>query len=88
VISLRHPTQGQVPIAIVKDYTNHTGHEIVAHVTKTLGDTYLLAGVVSLKQLELLDFPRNGSGKIAKAELEMAFTQKLAARMLKDGDGI
>ncbi|KAJ9605948.1 hypothetical protein H2200_009797 [Cladophialophora chaetospira] len=68
--------QGQVPLAVVKEYSRRTERDIITHVMKILGQAYLLIGVLSLKQLELVDFPRNGSGKVMKAELENAIRRK------------
>ncbi|EXJ61967.1 hypothetical protein A1O7_02399 [Cladophialophora yegresii CBS 114405] len=83
VLSIQHPTRGQVPVAIIKEYARRTGPEIMSHVTTILGQTYLLAGVVSLKQLGLTDFPRNGSGKVSKPDLEAALQKRFGSNVPK-----
>ena len=60
----------------MKDFKGRTEHEISRHVTAALGRSYALANVLSLKQIGLVEFPKNGSGKVSKVEIEIAIRQR------------
>lgn len=47
-----------------------TTEDVAHHVKRYLGKEYILAGVASLEQVGLRDFPVNATHKIIKGELE------------------
>lgn len=49
-----------------------TAENVAHHVKQYLGKEYILAGVASLEQVGLRDFPVNATHKIIKADLETA----------------
>ncbi|KAK4495525.1 hypothetical protein PRZ48_013857 [Zasmidium cellare] len=70
VIPVRNRDNSYSPVAIVQNLDLYTEDEIKSHVVSKLGESYQLAGVFSLKQVGFETFPRNGSGKVSKTQLE------------------
>ncbi|KAK5745673.1 hypothetical protein LTR17_001172 [Elasticomyces elasticus] len=70
VIATPHSQLGQEPFAILKARSSKSEEEIEAHVVTMFGREYSLAGVASLVDLGLQDFPLNSTAKILKFELQ------------------
>ncbi|KAK5683456.1 hypothetical protein LTS10_004989 [Elasticomyces elasticus] len=70
VIATPHPQLGQEPFAILKARSSKSEEEIKMHVVTMFGRDYSLAGVASLEDLGLQDFPLNSTAKILKFELQ------------------
>ncbi|KAK3619799.1 hypothetical protein LTR56_023814 [Elasticomyces elasticus] len=70
VVATPHPQLGQEPFAILKARSSKSEEEIKTHVVTMFGRDYSLAGVASLEDLSLQDFPLNSTAKILKFELQ------------------
>ena len=71
---------GEVPVAIVKktsklDNANGLEHRLRESILKEFGTAYALAGVLTLEDLGIADFPLTASGKIRKADLRIIVNQ-------------
>lgn len=60
---------------MVQSLEGTTADNIVQHVKKFLGEEYTLAGVASIAQVGLKEFPVNATHKIIKSEVERAVTE-------------
>lgn len=70
VLGLDHAVLGQVPVAVVQGLNSARDKENVEeHVIKTFGDDFALAGVMTLQELGLLEWPLNATSKIMKRDL-------------------
>ncbi|KAK8076019.1 hypothetical protein PG994_003291 [Apiospora phragmitis] len=70
VVPVPHHVLGAEPFAIIGSY--HDGKseaQIKKHVREALGRDYALAGLASLKQLGLVEFPLNQTHKVIRSEL-------------------
>ncbi|KAL8792405.1 MAG: hypothetical protein Q9195_005019 [Heterodermia aff. obscurata] len=83
VVAIPHHVVGAEPFAVLSSYNGKTGMEIKDHVRAVLGRDYALAGLASLKQLELVDFPLNQTHKIIKSEVQTA-VMKYLERVSRD----
>ncbi|KAI4089435.1 MAG: hypothetical protein LQ344_005437 [Seirophora lacunosa] len=80
VVGIVDPVAGEVPIAIVKrTSTDAEISQIDLHrlVDRELGPSHALAGVFSLEDLRLSDFPLTASGKVRKTELKTLVDQHM-----------
>ncbi|KAL8851689.1 MAG: hypothetical protein Q9221_003420 [Calogaya cf. arnoldii] len=80
VVGVSDPVMGEVPIAIVKRNSPDLElSQLHLHkmVDRELGPSYALAGVFSVEDLGLSDFPVTASGKVRKTELKSLVDQHL-----------
>ena len=70
VIPMPHPELGQEPFVVVRGRGGKLDAEIKHQVVDAFGKDYALAGVASLDELGLEDFPLNATAKIQKFELQ------------------
>ncbi|KAK4994538.1 hypothetical protein LTR66_005449 [Elasticomyces elasticus] len=83
VIGISHPIVGEEPIAIVQSHGKHIDLDSVRQaVVDGLGPDYALAGVLTLDQLGLLDFPINATGKVMKGQVKDAAVRYLQQKQL------
>ncbi|KAK8091563.1 hypothetical protein PG997_001924 [Apiospora hydei] len=70
VVPVPHHVLGAEPFAVVSSYGDgKTEAQIKEHVRAALGRDYALAGLASLKQLGLVEFPLNQTHKVVRSEL-------------------
>ncbi|KAK7937300.1 4-coumarate--CoA ligase 2 [Apiospora aurea] len=70
VVPVPHHVLGAEPFAVVSSYGDgRTEGQIKEHVRAALGRDYALAGLASLKQLGLVEFPLNQTHKVVRSEL-------------------
>ncbi|KAK8022711.1 hypothetical protein PG993_013478 [Apiospora rasikravindrae] len=78
VVPVPHHVLGAEPFAVVSSYgEGKTEAEIKAHVRSALGRDYALAGLASLKQLGLVEFPLNQTHKVIRSELRSVVLKHL-----------
>ncbi|KAK4141043.1 uncharacterized protein C8A04DRAFT_31362 [Dichotomopilus funicola] len=77
VVATPHPVLGSEPFAVLHSLQRKTEASIRAHVKKTLGENYALGGLVTLEQLELVEFPLNATHKVVKSEVQAAVLRYL-----------
>ncbi|KAF3023684.1 hypothetical protein E8E14_013665 [Neopestalotiopsis sp. 37M] len=72
VVAISSAKQGYRPFAVVSDLNGRLCDQINTEVKWVLGEEYALAGVATLKQLELDAFPVNATHKVVKFEVQKA----------------
>ncbi|KAK5007522.1 hypothetical protein LTR28_005184, partial [Elasticomyces elasticus] len=83
VIGISHPIEGEEPIAIVQSHGKPVDVDSVRQaVIYALSHDYTLAGVLTLDQLGLVDFPINATGKVIKGQLKDAAVRYLQQNQL------
>lgn len=77
VVAVPHPLLGHEPFAVLSTFNDKNENDIKDHVCRMFGPEYALAGLSSLKQIGLQEFPVNATHKIVKFEVQMAVEQHL-----------
>ena len=77
VVTAPHHVLGAEPFAVLSSYSGKTEASIKNHVEAVFGRDYALGGLVSLKQLGLVEFPLNSTHKIIKSEVQTAVVKYL-----------
>ncbi|KAA8648079.1 hypothetical protein EYZ11_007064 [Aspergillus tanneri] len=73
VVSAPHPTMGQEPVVVVRDFDGVLDREdIQRHVEQRFGRDYARGTILSLQEIGLDQFPVNATHKLVKHELEAA----------------
>ena len=80
VLPVPHPELGQEPFAVVRERNGKTDEGIKHRVVETFGSDYALAGVASLDELGLTDFPLNATAKIQKFDLQERVVELIRKR--------
>lgn len=77
MVAVPHPVLGAEPFAVIDSFANFDAYQVKQHVRETLGKDYALGDAVCLKQLNLAEFPVNGTHKIIKTEVRNAVLKYL-----------
>jgi 4-coumarate--CoA ligase len=77
VVAVPHHVMGFEPFAVISSHGDKTEAQIKDHVRAALGRDYALAGLASLKQLGLVEFPVNQTHKVVRSEVRSAVLKHL-----------